>query len=229
MDDIKNRIEAVLFTTGRPMDVEEIARLCNIGSIGIIKDALKELMQDYDGRNCSLQIFEEQGKYKLNIKKEYVHLTTKLLDNTELDRPTQETLAIIAYKQPMLQCDVIKIRGNKAYDHIKALREGEFIVSEKQGRTRLLKLAPKFYDYFDVAAEGIIDKFKEIEDKVGIVEEIEDNKAEKMPEEQADATGEEQSNTEETETGEERLPPEQETEEKPDENTHEEENPEDEI
>lgn len=172
MEDIKNRIEAILFTTGRLMDTEEISRLCGIGSIGILKEALQELIKDYQIRNTALEILEENGRYKLNIKKSYNYLTTKLLDNSELDRPAQETLAIIAYKQPVLQSDIIKIRGTGAYDHIKILREQEFIISEKHGRSRMLKVAQKFYEYFDIVEDQMKSKFTEIETKVGKVEEI---------------------------------------------------------
>jgi len=182
MDDVKNRVEAILFTTGRSM---------TIGSAGIVQEALQQLIEDYNNRNCALTIFSENGRYKLNIKKEYVALTSKLLSDAELDKPTQETLAIIAYKQPVLQCDVIKIRGNGAYDHIKTLREMEFITSEKQGRTRLLKLAPKFYDYFDVVADTLKSKFDEVEQKVGPCLEKQDSKTEEannMPSEGSEKT-----------------------------------------
>ncbi|MCG2720276.1 MAG: SMC-Scp complex subunit ScpB [Nanoarchaeota archaeon] len=148
MEDVKNRIEAILFTTGRFMDIEEVGKLTGIGSIGIVKDALKELIEDYKNRSGSLEISEENNKFKLAIKKDYIYLTAKLLNDSELDRPTQETLAIIAYKQPVLQAEVVKIRGNNAYDHIKILKENEFITSEKCVRTRMLKLTSKFYDYF---------------------------------------------------------------------------------
>jgi segregation and condensation protein B len=158
MDDFKNRVEAILFTTGRFMDLQEIANLCGVGSVGLVKDALDVLRSDYDSRGGSLSIVEDNGKWRLNIKKEYNYLTTKLLDNTEMDRPTQETLALIAYKNPALQSEIVKMRGNTAYDHIKYLKENEFVVSEAHGRTRLLKLASKFYDYFDVVADQLKSK-----------------------------------------------------------------------
>lgn len=173
MEDVKNRIEAILFTTGRFMDTEEIGRLTSIGSIGIVKNALKELVEDYKTRPGSLEISEENNKFKLAIKKDYIYLTAKLLNDTELDRPTQDTLAIIAYKQPVLQAEVVKIRGNNAYDHIKSLKENEFISSEKYGRTRLLKLTAKFYDYFDITGDTIKELkegFSDVEEKVGVEE-----------------------------------------------------------
>lgn len=165
MQDIKNKIEAVLFMTGRAMTTEEIASFCNLGSVGAVKEAINSLMTDYSQRPTGLQIFLDEGKYRLNIKREYNSLSTRLVSNCELDSPTQATLALIAYKQPALQSDIIKMRGNTAYDHIHALKEMEFITTEKSGRTRKLKLAPKFFDYFDVIEDTLKQKMIEIAER----------------------------------------------------------------
>lgn len=162
MQEYKNRIEAVLFTTGRFMDLDELSRLCGIASTGLLRDVINELKQDYEKREGALSLLEENGRFKLNIKKEYGHLTAKLLSECELDKPTQETLAVIAYKTPAVQSDIIKIRGTTAYDHIKFLRENDFITAEPHGRTKLLKLAPKFFDYFDVIEESLKAQLSEI-------------------------------------------------------------------
>ena len=167
MEDTKRKIEAILFVTGRFMDVEEISKLCNIGSTGLVKDAINQLMEEYNKNNSALQVFEENNKWKLNIKKEFNYLTTSLLDNSELDTSTTKTLALIAYKNPVLQSEIIKMRGNGAYDHIKALKEQEFITSERKGRTRVLKLTSKFFDYFDLVENEIKLKFAELEQKSG--------------------------------------------------------------
>ena len=160
MQDIKNRVEAILFTTGRYVDVDELSELTGIASKGSLSDALKFLIEDYKKREGSLEVVEDNGRFKLNIKKDYLYLTTKLLDQTEFDKPTQETLALIAYRNPCMQSDVIKMRGNGAYDHIKKLKEMEFVTSEKSGRTRLLKLTPKFFYYFDVVGEELKSKLE---------------------------------------------------------------------
>ena len=57
---------------------------------------------------------------------------------------------------------MVKIRGNKSYDHIKLLQELDFVISEKFGRTRILKLTQKFYDYFDVVKDKLVRKFEEV-------------------------------------------------------------------
>ena len=170
---LKNRIEAVLYATGREMTSDEIAGMAGIGSTGIIKEILLALKAEYALRETGLEIKEEEGKWKLAIKKEHLSVTESLLSNTEMDLPTQKTLAMIAFKNPALQSHIIKARGNKAYDHIQFLKDNEFIISEKSGRTRALKLTQKFYDYFDVVASEFKEKMESIagkEDK----EQIED-------------------------------------------------------
>ena len=163
MQEQKNKIEAILFTTGRFMSLQEISDFCGLASIGLVKEAIEELKKDYESKETSLTISEEKGKYKLSIRKKYNYLTTKLLDVAEMDKPTQETLATIAYKQPAIQAEIIKIRGNKAYDHISSLKELDFITSEKYGRTRLLKLTQKFFDYFDLVEDQVKEKFSNFE------------------------------------------------------------------
>ncbi len=159
MAEHRDKVEAVLFTTGRYLNLEEIGRMCGIGSPGAIRQMLDELKDEYDKRETALEIIkDEKNRWKLNIKKDYLYLTEKLLSDAELDKPTQETLAMVAYRQPAVQSDVINIRGNKAYDHIRKLKEEGFVVSEKFGRTKLLKLTQKFYDYFDVVEDELKEK-----------------------------------------------------------------------
>ncbi len=166
MQEYKNKVEAILFTTGRFLTLEEISSFSGVASLGYLKQILDEIKEDYKKRDGALEIVNENNKWKLNIKKDYLYLTEKLLTTTELDRPTQETLAIIAYKQPSIQVEVVNMRGNKSYDHIKKLKDEGFITAEKFGRTRLLKLTNKFYDYFDVVEDNLKSKLeaKEIAD-----------------------------------------------------------------
>jgi segregation and condensation protein B len=159
MQEHKNKIEAVLFTTGKFLSIDEISKLCGVGSIGFIKQALENLKEDYNKKNSALEIIkDEKNRWKLNIRKDYLYLTEELLTSAELDNPTQETLALVAYRQPAIQSDVVNYRGNKAYDHIKKLKEEGFIFSERFGRTRILKLTQKFYDYFDVVEDNLKEK-----------------------------------------------------------------------
>jgi len=154
---MKNKVEAILYTLGKFISAEELAKLLDTTPNKITQE-LKKLQQEYKKRNTSLTIQILENKYKLNIKKEHAHLTNKLLSDTEMDTPTTNTLAIVAYKAPVTQSEVIKLRGNKAYEHIKQLKESKLISAEKQGRTRLLKLTSHFYDYFDIQEKELKEK-----------------------------------------------------------------------
>ena len=161
MEDIHKKIEAVLFTTGRFLTQEEIAQLSGIPSQDAVKGVIKELMDAYALRDSALEIIQQGEAFKLNLRKEYLYVTTKLLSDAELDKPTQETLALIAYKNPALQAEIVHMRGSTAYDHIKKLKELEFVASEKSGRTFLLKTTPKFYEYFDIIDAQLKQKFEQ--------------------------------------------------------------------
>lgn len=164
---LKHKIEAILYTLGKFITLEELARLAS-ATLEQVKEVLSQLKEEYSKRETSLTIQELDNKVKLNIKKEFGDIANKLLSDTDLDSPTTKTLAIIAYKQPVKQCEVIKMRGNKAYDHIKKLLESNLISSEKLGRTRLLKLTPHFYDYFDTADKELKEKLKSTEEDKSI-------------------------------------------------------------
>ena len=166
MKEEQNKVEAILFITGKFMSVEEIAKACGIGSVGFVKEAIDALKKDYEQKASALTIYEKDSLFKLNVKKEYGELANKLVASTEFDNPTTKTLAVIAYKQPVFQAILIKIRGNKAYDHVKQLLESGLITSEKSGRTRILKITQRFYEYFDTAAEQVKEEFNRIAEAV---------------------------------------------------------------
>ena len=138
---LASRLGAVLFTLGKFVSLEEIGTYCEISSVGIVKEALEELKRDYQNNGNSLEIQEHEGKFKLNIKKEFGPLANRLLSSKEMDSPTTKTLAIIAYKQPIKQSVVINIRGNKAYDHIKKFSDAGLVKGKRAGHTKELSLS----------------------------------------------------------------------------------------
>ncbi|QQG38442.1 MAG: SMC-Scp complex subunit ScpB [Candidatus Woesearchaeota archaeon] len=164
MDDHKKKIEAILFATGKSLSLEELARLCATNSTDLIKQALQELQKEYSQKDTSLELVGENDFYKLAVKKDYQGTIKDLLPKTELDKSLLETLSVIAWKQPMTQSEVVKVRGTLTYDHVKILKEAGYVESEKLGRTRKLKLTSKFYDYFDISREELKDKFKNVKD-----------------------------------------------------------------
>jgi segregation and condensation protein B len=164
--EIKKQVEALLFSCGRKMEVEEIERLIGINSPKLISDTLRQLKNEYGDRDSPIMVIDEGTAWKLAVKEPYLPLVRKINPYTEFPKSVMETLAVVAWKQPILQSTVIKFRTNKAYDHIDQLINMGFIIKEKYGRTSMLKLTQKFYDYFDLQdRERVKDLFKRFKDE----------------------------------------------------------------
>ncbi len=162
--DIKKQVEAIVFSCGRKIEVEEIASLVNAPEKQV-KKALVELRKEYDSRDSPLMITDEGTAWKMTVRENYLKVVRKITPYMEFSKTIMETLAVVAWKQPILQSDVIKIRTNKAYDHIAELEKMGFLAKERHGRSFLLKLSQKFYDYFDLRDDvDVRNLFKKIKD-----------------------------------------------------------------
>jgi segregation and condensation protein B len=157
---LKNKLEALLFSSGRKMDIEELSRLSN-AKTDEIKKALVELKTGYDDKDSSVMIVNEGDSWKLTVREQFLTLVQKIVTETELSKTITETLAVIAFKYPIKQSDLIKIRTNKAYDHLKELEAMGYITRQKHGRTNLIKLTQKFFEYFNLPAERLKEVFKD--------------------------------------------------------------------
>jgi len=141
-------VEASLFIAGRFMSMQDLIMLTDLNQI-MIKEILSTLNKKY--RAGAIRIVERNNSYKMDIAQEYHYLINKLATgNAEFTKAEQETLAIIAYKQPVKQSIIIKIRGNKSYDHIKKFSGLGLVISRPTGHTLELSLSEEFYEYFNI-------------------------------------------------------------------------------
>lgn len=167
-NELKHQIEALLFASGRKMTLEELKMHLTLSSAAVIREALEQLQKEYEERQSPVMLVQEGDFWKLTTREKYLPLVRKINPNTELTKTMMETLAVIAWKQPITQSEVIAIRTNKAYDHIAELEKMGFLVKEKYGRTFMLKLTQKFFDYFDLrdaqAARDLFQHIKESEE-----------------------------------------------------------------
>lgn len=152
MDATEKKVEAVLFAIGKEITTERLASLCSL-TIEQANEITRKLQQEYDARDHSLRLIQKENGWKLTVRDEFIPLVSSIVASTELERPLMETLAVIAWKYPIVQSDVIKLRSAAAYDHMKALEEQGFIAKEKFGRTYKIKLTKKFFEYFDLPSE----------------------------------------------------------------------------
>ncbi|MBI4152161.1 SMC-Scp complex subunit ScpB [Candidatus Woesearchaeota archaeon] len=152
MENDPKKVEAVLFAVGKEITTERIASLCSL-TIERTEEIIAGLQQEYNSRDHSLRLVQKESGWKLTVRDEFIPLVSSIVSSTELERPLMETLAVIAWKYPIVQSDVIKLRSASAYDHLKALEEQGYIAKEKTGRTFKIKLTKKFFEYFDLPSE----------------------------------------------------------------------------
>jgi segregation and condensation protein B len=165
MSDFKKEIEAILFSAGRAVRIQELQLLLNLKNPGLIRESVREIISEYEVRDSPLMIVEEGEGWKLTVKEKFLPMVQRINPHTELSKTILETLSVIAWKQPALQSDVIKIRTNKAYEHIDELERLGFVSKERHGRSFLLKVTQKFLDYFDLPnADAIKEVFKGFKD-----------------------------------------------------------------
>lgn len=169
---LKNKLEALLFSSGRKMDIEELSKLTNERRERIQK-ALEELKKEHDDKESSTMLVNEGDFWKLTVREQYLPLVRNIVTETELSRTILETLAVIAFKYPIKQSDLISLRTNKAYDHLKELEEMGYITRQKHGRTNLIKLTQKFFDYFDLPEENLKEQFQDFGSIAKAIEEKE--------------------------------------------------------
>ena len=147
-------LEAVFFVSGRFLNMSELVSLSDLNPI-IIRELIDKLKEKYESSDSAMEIVEKNGLWKMDVRQEFTGIVNKLATGSaEFTKAEQETLAIIAYKQPMKQSVIIKIRGNKAYDHIKKFTDLNLIKRKKIGHTHELSLSDDFYDYFNVVDSG---------------------------------------------------------------------------
>ncbi len=148
-EDLK-KLEAIFFVSGRFLTMVDLVSLSDLNPI-VIRDLIERLKEKYEMEHSALRIIEKGEMWKMDVKPEYSGVINKLATGSaEFSKAEQETLAIIAYKQPIKQSVIIKIRGNKAYDHVKKFVDLGLLKKKKVGHTNDLSLSDEFYDYFSV-------------------------------------------------------------------------------
>lgn len=149
--EIKNlkKIEAALFISGRFLSLQELVAFTDINPI-LLRELIERIQEKYDD-DSAIEILSQGENWKMDVKQEYRDMVNRLATGTaEFSKAEQETLAVIAYKQPVKQSVIVKIRGNKAYDHVAHFIEIGLVHAKKVGHTKELSLSGEFYDYFSL-------------------------------------------------------------------------------
>ena len=148
----QKKVEAILFTVGKGITTERIAALCSIDEAEV-NNHLVNLKEVYDQRDHSLRITQHENTWKLTVRDEFIPLVSSIVQSTDMERAVMQTLAVIAWRYPVVQSEIIKLRGPSAYEHMAGLIEQGFVSKEKFGRTYKVKLTKKFFEFFDLPSD----------------------------------------------------------------------------
>ncbi|HIJ60816.1 MAG TPA: SMC-Scp complex subunit ScpB [Nitrospirae bacterium] len=156
MDNYQHKllIEAILFASAEPITIKDIQKVIDINE-SIIVNAINQLIDEYSNRSSAINIIEIAGGYQMSTKPEYAQWIRKHKRNTQSNKLSQaslETLAIIAYKQPLTKLEIDNIRGVNSDGAVKNLVDRGLIkiVGKKEapGRPFLYGTTRDFLHYF---------------------------------------------------------------------------------
>jgi len=95
------KVEAALFISGRFLSLQELVMLTDVNPL-MLKELLGKLIEKYNKRDSGIEIVEKSGSWKMDVRREHVSMINKLATGSaEFSKTEQETLAVIAYKQPV--------------------------------------------------------------------------------------------------------------------------------
>lgn len=126
---IKSTIESLLFVSGDPLTVKDLSNALAI-SIKTTKSILEEMINEYEDEKRGIKLISINGEYQLVSKAENSNYIQKLLKKNKrqsLSQASLESLAIIAYKQPITRVDIDEIRGVKSESAMQRLLEKDLI------------------------------------------------------------------------------------------------------
>ena len=149
-DEITARIEAVLYSSGRPLSLDEIVMASGISSRTRVNRILMTLIDKTKSIFKAIEIARlEDGNFVLQVKSNYTPLVRKFAQRPVVSSGALRTLSYIAYEQPLNSRRLLQIRGSQVYDHVRELLQIGFVEFEKVGRLKIYKTTKKFQDYFD--------------------------------------------------------------------------------
>jgi segregation and condensation protein B len=143
-------IEAILYLKGKPLSLSDIADYAGCDR-KTAEEGIIELMDDYARRDSALEIVETANGYSLQLRPDFHDLVQALIP-VELGVGALRTLAAIALNSPILQTDLINLRGSGVYQHVPELVELGFVRKRRDGESRSysLHVTPKFHQYFQI-------------------------------------------------------------------------------
>jgi segregation and condensation protein B len=169
----KHVVEALLFSTSKPLTIVDIRRVLKGYSPSQIQKLIETLQGEYEAQDRSFRLIEVAGGFELATESKYAPWIMKLELQKRARQATAsalETLAILAYKQPVTRVEIEEIRGVNCSGMIATLLEKGFIkiVGRKEvpGRPMLYGTTDKFLEHFGLKSVKDLPDISEIKDLV---------------------------------------------------------------
>ena len=170
MENLKYIIESLLFVAQEPLSVERLKKILNTAGASDIKNALKELSDEYETRKGGFYLNEVAGGFQIRTRSEYTSWIKRLIQPNppRLSKASLETLAIVAYKQPIIRSDIENLRGVDCGGILRVLLKRKFIRvlgrKELPGRPLIYATTKHFLEVFDLKNLKDLPTPKEIEE-----------------------------------------------------------------
>ena len=165
---IKGVIEAILFISEKPVTLEQLKKVLSTVSGSDIKNTIQLLKETYEKQNSGMTIFEIAGGYQMLSNAQYASYIRdfyKTKHKERLSKPALESLAIIAYKQPVTRADIEIIRGVNSDGVVNHLLNKDLIKAvgrkEVPGRPFLYGTTKQFLEHFGLKSLSDLPKLEE--------------------------------------------------------------------
>lgn len=168
--DLRYIIESLIFVSEGPLSYEKIKKLLPDFETELIRKAISELIEEYETSKNSFCIREIAGGYQFRTKNEYKKWISLLIapPQTKISKAALETLAIIAYKQPIIRSEIEHIRGVDSGGVLRILLEKNLVKilgrKEIPGRPLIYVTTKQFLETFGLKDLKSLPTPKEIED-----------------------------------------------------------------
>jgi len=157
---LRAKIEAALFMSNQAVTLERLSKMFKTDQERI-KEALEEFKAEFQKIEHGVFILETPSGYQIRVKPELIHQVGSLTPYKELSRGLLRVLALVAYKQPITQSEIVKVLGNRTYEYVKKLVERGMIKTERHSRTKALVATKEFANYFGLEKPEDAKKFFE--------------------------------------------------------------------
>lgn len=170
-NEAKRIIEALLFAADMPLPPVKIKTIIGGIDAKVLRDLINELRQEYEQDGHSFALVEIGGGYQIYTRQEYAKWVQELFKgkrSAKLTAASLETLAIVAYKQPIIKADIESIRGVNVDGVMATLLERNLIQvvgrDSRPGRPLLFGTTPEFLRYFGLGSLSDLPRMEELEE-----------------------------------------------------------------